>query len=367
MATTLNLIGIVALLIACQPHRTEPPITREKLADRSIALRGPSAEYVRVEAAKRAEGTHDLSLPGHVAFDDRKVARMGPPVQGRVSAVAVVVGDPVKKGDLLVTVNAPEIAASSAQVAETHTARILAQRNAERARLLVEKGAGSEADALQAEAALAQAKSEEERASAALGALGGTHGSNNYQLRAPIDGIVVERNVAVGTEVHTDQDAPLLTLADLSTVWVLADVYEQDIGRLHAGDTAHIDVVAFPERHFQGTITEIGHTVDPQTRVATARIEIWNPDLALRPGMSAAVRAPGLALGVADVPLSAVLARRDQFFTFVKNRNGTFSQREVKLGEQHGEHVSVLSGISPGDPVVTQGAILLDAEANETL
>jgi cobalt-zinc-cadmium efflux system membrane fusion protein len=347
--------------------KVEPGPLHAKGPDNSVELHGASASYIRVEAAAAAERHAERSLVARVAFDDRKVASMGPPVQGRVSSIDVLTGDHVEKGALLLTLRAPDIAAAGAQLTEAKTARLLAERNAERAKLLLDHGAGSQAESQQADSALAQAQAEEQRASAVLAAFGGSHGANEYQLRSPISGVVVERNVAVGTEVHVDQDKPLITIADLSTLWVMADVYEQDVSRIHVGDEAHVHVPAFPDRDQVGHITYIGNTIDPVTRVAVARIEIPNPDSSLRPGMFANVQVEGLSDGAVDVPIAAVLARRDQFFVFTKNPNGTFAEREVRPGEQHGQHIQILSGLAPGDPVVTEGAILLDAEANEAL
>ncbi|HYQ02545.1 MAG TPA: efflux RND transporter periplasmic adaptor subunit [Polyangiaceae bacterium] len=347
--------------------RAEVGPTHAKNTDNSVELHGASASYIRVEPAAAAERNSERSLVARVAFDDRKLAVLGPPVQGRVASVEVVAGDRVAKGALLLTLRAPDIAAASAQLTEAKTTRLLAERNAERAKLLLDHGAGSQAESQQADSALAQARAEERRAGDVLNAFGGSHGSNEYQLRSPIAGVVVERNVAVGSEVHVDQDKPLLTVADLSTLWVNADVYEQDLARIHVGDEARVHVPAFAHQEPVGRITYVGNTIDPVTRVAIARIEIQNPDSSLRPGMFATVQVKGLSDGVVDVPIAALLARRDQFFVFTKNPNGTFAQREVKPGEQHGQHVQILSGLVPGDPVVTEGAILLDAEANEAL
>jgi RND family efflux transporter MFP subunit len=158
-----------------------------------------------------------------------------------------------------------------------------------------------------------------------------------------------------------------LTVADLSTVWVIADVYEQDLPLIHLGDQALVHVMAQPNRVFTGQITYVGGTLDPQTRAARARIELPNPDLALRPGMFAHVEVRGQCEGSAEVPISAVLARRDQFFVFVRRPDGAFAQHEVQPGEQRGSRITILSGLRPGEPVVTEGAILLDAEANEAL
>jgi cobalt-zinc-cadmium efflux system membrane fusion protein len=347
--------------------KAEPEPTHAKAPDNSVALHGASASYIRVEAAAPAEQSSERALVARIAFDDRKLAAMGPPVQGRVSSIDVVAGDRVEKGALLLTLRAPDIAAAGAQLTEAKNARLLAERNAERSKILLDRGAGSQAESQQAESALAQAQAEEQRAAAVLAALGGSHGSNEYQLRSPIAGVVVERNVAVGTEVHVDQEKSLITVADLSSLWVMADVYEQDLSKIHLGDESHVHVPAFPDKDVVGHITYIGNTIDPVTRVAVARIEIPNPDSSLRPGMFANVQVKGLSEGVVDIPLAAVLARRDQFFVFTRSSNGTFAEREVRPGEQHGQHVRILSGLVPGDPVVTEGAILLDAEANEAL
>lgn len=363
----LNSVLLLALSSCGNASKAEPEPTHAKTPDNSVELHGASASYIRVEAAAPAERNSERSLVARIAFDDRKVASMGPPVQGRVSSVNVLPGDHVAKDALLLTIRAPDIAAASAQLTEAKTARLLAERNADRAKLLLDKGAGSQAESQQADAALAQAQAEENRASNVLAALGGSHGSNEYQLRSPIAGVVVERNVAVGTEVHVDQDKPLITVADPSNLWVMADVYEQDVAHLHIGDEATVHVPAFPDKDPIGHITYIGNTIDPVTRVAVARIEIPNPDSTLRPGMFANVQVKGLSTGAVDVPIASVLARRDQFFVFTKNPNGTFAEREVRPGEQHGQHVTILSGLNPGDPVVTEGAILLDAEANEAL
>ena len=363
----LVLAPLLGALSGCPAAIALHATTHERGPDHSVMLHGPSAEYVTVESAAPASHLHARTLVARVAFDDRRVAALGPPVQGRVASVSVIVGDRVTKDAPLLTIHAPDIAAALAQVSETRTSRLLAERNHERARMLVQQGAGSDADRLSAEAALLQAKSEEGRAEAALRALGGAHGSSDYLLRSPIAGIVVERNVSVGTEVNTDQAQACVTVADLSTVWVNADIYEQDLDHVHVGDEATVEVLAFPGREFSGRITYISNTLDQQTRVARARIELANPDLALRPGMFANVSARGMSEGAVEIPLSAVLARRDQFFVFVQNLKGAYVQREVRPGEQHGQHIAVLSGLAPGERVVTEGAILLDAEANEAL
>jgi cobalt-zinc-cadmium efflux system membrane fusion protein len=334
---------------------------------RTLALDRASAAFVRVEPAVAASAASTRLLSARVGFDERRVARLGPPVPGRVASVKVVPGDVVKRGDVLLTVHAPDMAAARAQVASARAARLLAERNAARATMLVRDGAGSEAERQQAETALAQARTEEARALAALSAVGGAVGASDYAVRAPFDGTVVERNVGVGSAVHVDQDKPLAVVADMSSVWILADVYERDLGSVKLGEEAQIEVFALPGRRFVGTFSDVGRVLDPATRAVTARVELPNPDGALKAGMLARVVAHGGPAGGVEVPSSAVLARRDQFFVFVERDDGRFIEREVHVGEQHGQHTILLDGVAPGEKVVTEGAILLDTEANEAL
>ncbi len=361
-----NLVLIVALLAAC---KKSPPLPAEsrRQADRSVVLGKESEAYLRVEPAGVASKARVRPLSARVSFDERHYARVASPVQGRVLKLNVLTGDEVKAGALVATLAAPDVATLQAQVAETRGARVLAERVAERMHTLATSGAGSEAEAQAANTALDQAKLEEKRASQVLNALGAASGIGTFEIRAPIAGTIVERPVSVGSQVTLDQDRPIVVVADLSRVWVLADVYEQDLSNIAVGDEAEARVLSLPDRVFSGKVTDIGRVLDPLTRAARARIEVANDDRALRPGMFAQVQAKGMAKGEAKIPMSAVLARRDQFFVFVKRTDGAYEQREVKLGEQHGQHVMILSGLEPGTPVVTEGAILLDVEANEAL
>jgi cobalt-zinc-cadmium efflux system membrane fusion protein len=357
-----------AALVQCGHHGAgDAPPTHQRRANGSVVLHGPSASYVRVEPADPASGDVTRSLVARVAFDERHLASIGPPVNGRVASVNVVPGDHVTQGQPLVMIHSQDIAAAQAQVAETRTARILAEQTARRTAALAAEGAASQADVQSTAAAALQARDEEARATASISAIGGSTGASDYTLRSPIEGTVVERTVSVGTEVHTDQDSPLLRVANLTTVWVIADVYEQDVPLIHENDAATVDVLAYPGRHFTGRVVYVGDVVDPSTRALRARIELPNTDLALRPGMFARVTLRNRAQGAADIPTSAILARRDEYFVFVRNADGSYAQREVQVGEQHGQHTTIVDGLHPGDMVVTEGAILLDAEANEAL
>lgn len=362
----LLLAVLVVAAVGCRRKRDhEDGAANVRRADRSLVLSDAGAAYLRVEPARKATTARMRDFAGRVTFDERHVARLGPAVAGRVSSINVVTGDTVRKGDVLLTIYAPDVASAQAQAAQAKTARTLAEHAAERARTLQRDGAGSEVELQQAEAALAQAVSEERRAIAALGAVGGATSPTEYALRSPIAGRVIERNVAVGAQVTPSSDKTLLTVGDLSTVWVVADVFEQDLAHVQPGADATIQLLALRGRTFSGKVTHLSSVVDPFTRATEARIELANAAGELKPGMSARVLIRGASPGEAEVPMSAVLARRDQFFVFVRQKDGSFVEREVQLGEQHGEHATIMGGLAQGEDVVTEGAILLDAELRD--
>jgi cobalt-zinc-cadmium efflux system membrane fusion protein len=358
----MRVLPVALLLAAACTHEAPPPA--KKRTHGQVTLHGASLDYVRVDPAGRPGATTERPLLSRITFDERRVSVLGTPVSGRVTAVNVVTGSVVKQGDPLLTIHSADVAAARSEVAQAREARMLAEQRAARARLLLQQGAGSEAEKQEAETALLTARTEEHRAALALSALGGAGSASDYVLRAPTSGSVVERAVEVGNAVGSDQGQPLITIADLSKVWVVAEVYEHDVSYVQAGETAHVTVPSLGGRRYDGKIGYVGSVIDATTRTARARLELDNADGALRPGMFAEMVVDAPERAAAVVPTSALLARRDEMFLFVEQGSGRFNQRKVKIGAQTGDHVAILDGVQPGERVVTRGAILLDAEAN---
>lgn len=358
------LLGLVLLAAACSKRAGSSEAGPERRRDGSVVLRGANLDYIVVEPADKPLATSARSLFARVTYDERRLAVLGPPVTGRVTRVEVIPGAQVKRGDALLTIRSADVASAQAQVAEARQARLLAQETASRTAMLVKQGAASEAERLQAETALATTRLEESRVVEALASLGGTTGTSDYVLRSPIAGTVVDRAVAIGNAVAADQGEALLTVADLSSVWVVADVYEPDLPVIRAGDRATVTFPSIPSLRLSGKVAHVGETVDATTRAARARIDLDNADGALRPGMFAEVAVESREAASAEIPVSAVLARRDEFYVFVRRGDGSFERRRIELGAQSGEHVTVRQGVAAAEPVVTRGAILLDAEAS---
>jgi cobalt-zinc-cadmium efflux system membrane fusion protein len=284
VAFALPLSGLVLLAAATLVQRPEPTLASSLSESRPV--QGTKAHTNRAERAVRAGLS---SLAARIAFDDRKLATMSAPVQGRVLQVDVAVGDRVDEGALLLTLLSPDVAAANKQLTEAKRGRVAAERSFVRARWMQLNGTGTQLEYQAANSVLQEANAEERAARAVLAAFDISPGSDEYELKSPIAGVVVEQNVTVGTEVDTDRQQPLVTVADLSTLWVMTNVDESNLELVHLGAPARVRVPALPGQDSAGTITYVGDTIDPSTHSAVARIEIPNFDSRLRPGMLARV------------------------------------------------------------------------------
>ena len=269
----------------------------------------------------------------------------------------------------------------SPALAEAHTQYVSAQamldahdRELQRTQKLVEIGAASrqELERIHAEhaaqtAAVQSARSQLELLGVSASALdnmaSGRSVSATTDVPAPIDGVVTERGANVGLNV--DPATKLFTVVDLSTVWVVADVYERDFSRIRVGSEAAITTSARPDLTLRGRVSYVDPQVSAGTRTAKARIEVPNPGGELRFGMYADVvvaGAPGTS--TPGVPRSAVQNVGDRTVVYLANPKepGTFVEREVRLGQASGEQVEVVSGVQPGDVVVTDGSFFVRAE-----
>ena len=182
-------------------------------------------------------------------------------------------------------------------------------------------------------------------------------------LRAPVGGYVLEKSVLAGQKVMAGD--VLYKVADLSTLWVEGEVFEQDLSTVRVGGSVQADFAAFPGEHRMGRISYIYPTLNPDTRTVRVRIVLSNPNLVLKPGMYATIRIEGRARqNVLTVPRSAVLATGERNIVFVKDANGQLTPREVALGTTSDDRIEVLRGVSVGETVVKSATFLVDAESN---
>lgn len=303
-------------------------------------------------------------LNARLAVDEAVTGRVGAPVAARVTAVLADMGDRVRAGQPLARVDAPDLAQASADLAEAETAAGLKSRAAARARDLFAAGALAERDRDAAETEARLADAERARARQRLASLGGSSGTA-LALTAPVGGIVLDRQVEPGQQLMAGQ-SPLFTITDPARLWLLIDVPESAIGRLHVGQAVRFTVDAFGDRGFAATVARIGVAVDPATRRVQVRARVDNRDLALKPEMFAhAQLVADDGRSAVKLPNAALFERGLASHVFRQEGPGRFRRTRVNVAVR-GEQTSwVTSGLRPGDHVVGEGALLLGAQLGE--
>jgi cobalt-zinc-cadmium efflux system membrane fusion protein len=309
---------------------------------------------------------------GRVTFDDLKVAHVMSPVTGRVSRIEAQPGQRVKKGDTLAVIESPDVGSAFSDVEKAHADFVSAEKDYNRQKELFDVHAGSQRDLEASQGNYAKTKAELQRASrkAQLLRAGGANlGGQSYTLRAPIGGEVIARNVNPGAEVQGQYTGgtvlELFTIGELDTVWVMADVFEMDLGRVKQGTECLVKVVAYPGRVFKGIADWVSDTLDPATRTAKVRCKLDNPDRALKPEMYATAALAVDQQRTLALPRSAILHLGDQTMVFIelgKAADGRvrFERRPVSVNEElGGDYLPVIRGIAAGEKVVTTGSILL--------
>jgi cobalt-zinc-cadmium efflux system membrane fusion protein len=337
---------------------------------------------VRREAAVTQElPTDEVVAPGKIEANPNRVSKLVLPVGGRVTSVLVKTGDAVRKDQALLTIQSPDADAAmsaylSAQAAimQVRAALVKAQGDFDRSSDLFEHNAAPKKDVLSAESGLAQAKAAIEQAQASqqqavrrLAVLGLTPGDVKQEvvLRAPLAGKVLELSVVPG-EFRNDTSASVMTIADLSTVWVTSQVPESYIRFVQQGEHVEISLVAYPGETFQGRVSRIADTVDPQTRTVKVQAEMDNRHGRFRPEMYGSIHHVESTAAMTVVPFSAVFQDGARTVVFVEQSPGHFEERNVSIGKRAGDVVRVVSGVKPGDSVVVDGVMLLKGLVRRT-
>lgn len=314
-----------------------------------------------------------VTASGKVTYDDLRVAHQFSPVTGRVVKIEAQPGEFVKKGQPLVVIESPDVGTAFSDLAKAHADLEAADRDFKRQKELFDAHAASQKDYEAALDNFQKSKAELARAQkkAALLSKGGGADSvtQEYTLRATLDGEVVGRNVTPGMEVvgqYSQGNAvELFTIGELDHVWVVADVYEMDLGRIKKGARVTVRVVTYPNRIFEGVVDYVSGTLDPATHTAKVRCTIPNPDRDLKPEMYATVSVSVAERKALAIPRSAMLRLGDQTVVFVQTGtapNGLirFERRPVAVDEDEGgDYLPVTHGLERGEKIVTSGAILL--------
>jgi cobalt-zinc-cadmium efflux system membrane fusion protein len=345
-------------------HHDEPD---EPGRPETVRIAASMIRDLRVTTAKaeaRPAGER-VSVLGELRVDQDRYAEVASPVSSRVVKVLARAGDEVKLGQPLVELYSADAGRARAEAQGAAARVVVAQRNLDRQRKLAAERLVAERDVVDAEAVLVAAQAERDIAVAAQRGFGGGGGAGGLVLRAPVAGTVIDRDVVVGQLV--DASRTLYRIGDLSSLWLVAHVFERDAVRVRIGGAGTATFAALPGRSIDGAIEWVGREVELASRTIPVRLVVPNPDGVLRPGMSAMVSLPlGDSSGtVVAVPLAAVQRVAERWVVFVPREPGVFDIRPVGRGRDLGGEVEILGGLKPGDAVVVDGAFLLKAEADK--
>ncbi len=276
---------------------------------------------------------------------------------GRVVEIKAKLGDYVTKGEILLLINSPDLTSAFSDYQKFKADEELARKQVARAQLLYDKGAIALADLESAQDNDAKAKVDLQAAADRVRVLGGdiNHPTGLLPLRAPISGTIVDQQITGGTGVKSlDNQGALFTIADLSEVWVLCDVYQDMLPRIHLGDTAEIRINGYPGQEYPGKVINISEVLDPATRAAKVRIQLPNPNRVMRAGMYVTAnfrfREPVQRM---VVPASAIVHLHDRDWVYVPEGSGKFRRVALQLGPALNDGAQqVLTGLTPNDQVV---------------
>jgi cobalt-zinc-cadmium efflux system membrane fusion protein len=342
----------------------------------------PRFKQLRVEPVREhAFPTDEVVAPAKVTINPNRISRVMPPVQGRVLAVLVKLGDTVVAGQPLVTLDSPDADAAistylqtDATLRQAKVALTKTQTDLERARKLLLYQAISEKDALAAQndaataqAALETAEATREQALRKLQLLDlkPTDLKQGFVVRAPIAGVVTDIAVAPGeyrgaVQFHSDISAGgLISIADLSTVWVSSDVPEPFLRLIHIGEPVEITFIAYPGETFAGRVARVGSTLDPQTRTLKVHVDLTNHSGRFVPEMFGTVRHSGPSRRFPAIPAAAIVQEFGRSEVFVERGRGEFERRVVTTGVRTGDLVAITSGLDVNSRLIVDGAILL--------
>lgn len=343
------------------PQAEAPPPTQVIHAEQTNIFEVDNPQQFPLAQAGRYDAASQLSVTGNVTPDVSRNVPVISLASGRVVQIDARLGDTVKKGQLLLRVESSDVSGAFSDYQKAVADEVLARKQLDRSEDLYAHGAIAQADLEAAQDTEQKAKVDVETSAARLRLLGNdpNHPSAIVDIRAPVAGVITDQEITNSGGIQGLSSPNPFTISDLSYVWVLCDVYENNLPDIHTGELAEIRLDAYPGRVLKGTISNIGAILDPNLRTAKVRIEVRNPGF-LRPGMFVTATFFGLHKEVhASVPASAILHLHDRDWVYEPAGGNKFRRVEIGIGMMlPGNMQEVTSGVTPGTQVVRDSLLL---------
>ncbi len=313
----------------------------------------------------------EYTFSGKVSVNETRLAHVGPRIAGRAVEVYANLGDYVKKGDPLAVIDSPELGEVQSQYLKARTNLAVAEKSYERAKIVLEGKVISTGEFQRREGEYLSAKTEAKAAEDNLHLIGMTEDDisaigkqhtidSRVAIKSPIGGTIIEKHLTNGEVVETAKT--LFVIADLASLWVIADIPERDIPKISKGQEAVVTVSPYPEKIFRGKISYISEVIDQETRSVKVRVEVENGNGILKPGMFAAIKISAGGKYLLAIPVSAVQREGEKTIVFVAQGENSFEKRVIELGHPLDGFHEVISGVKEGERVATKGAFTLKSE-----
>ena len=349
---TIILLATISFVFACSEHKTAAPKNKFAITDSLI-------NRLLIDTVQQANSKTELMFSAKIAANEERRSELFPMVSGTVNRVGVRLGDQVSNGQVLATVNSSEMAGFDKEVITANAELKNAERALKQAEQLFLSGLSSAKELEEAKNDYQIRKAEVKRASSVLKLNGGSS-TGLYAIKSPINGFVIEKNVTQNMQLRSDNDKSLFTIADLSNVWAMINIYESDISRVKAGDEVSLSTLSYPDKIFKGKIEKLYNQVDQDSKVMNARVVIPNPGFLLKPGMLGTVKVS--ANSAIDLPVlnsRAVIFDENKNYVLVLGKDHKVKVQEIEIGRKTADKTYISKGVRAGDRIIASKQVFL--------
>ncbi len=371
----LSFAALTMLMISgCKAKQETPAAAAQQMNAGEVAITPALAENLKFGNPELANVTGTLQVAAHVETNAKHIAHVGSPVEGRILKLLVFEGQHVTAGTVLATLHSTDLSDTQFALIKSASQQSLAAAGEKRAEQLVQADVMGRAELERRRAELLQATTEAESYHTQLLGLGMTEAqirrletthklSADYPIVAPKTGTVLKREITIGQVVQPAD--PAFTIADLSSVWIVANVPEEDAGELKEGMQVEVRIPALPKQTITGRLSFVSPIVDPATRTVEVHMDVANPKGLLKPDELATMTFTGQTERKLTVPSAAVVREENKDYVFVQISPKQFVLREVSLGQEEDDRRVVLSGVSADERIVTDGAFHLNNQRKQ--
>ena len=348
----------IFMLPSCSAHKNNEDVRQPYVIPDSLS------RTLVVDTVKTSNITDAIKFNGIVDFNTDKVINVFPLVSGNVQDVHVMAGDYVKTGQVLGIVKSAEVANYNTALVNAETNIQLTSKQLSQQKDMFKSGLASQVDITSAQVAYDQAVAAKIAAQRIL-SINGNSTNGEYVIKSPIDGFVVQKNLTDGMSIRPDNSTALFTISNLKEVWVEANVYEENIGKVREGDPADVTTISYPDKVFKGKVGRLMNVLDPTTKVMKMRIVLPNPDYILKPQMFATViinndeHKEAISISSKDLVFD-----NSQYYVIILNGNRNVQIRPVELISINGSTAYIKNGVKPGDRLVGSQTILIYGSLN---